>query len=97
MSKDQNEPKKSPKSCQKRQIGKKSPKWQKMPKTGSGASACGAGPKGQRRRRAVGAGPKGPRRRRLAQGPKGPELVPSYFYIPITYKSLHFKNVVRTT
>ena len=41
----------------------------------SGASACGAGPKGQRRRRAVGAGPKGPRRRRLAQGPKGPELV----------------------
>ena len=32
LSKDQNEPKKSPKSCQNRQIGKKSPKWQKTPK-----------------------------------------------------------------
>ena len=33
LSKDQNEPKKSPKSCQNRQIGKKSPKWQKITKT----------------------------------------------------------------
>ena len=32
LSKDQNEPKKSPKSCQNRQIGKKSPKWHRMPK-----------------------------------------------------------------
>ena len=32
LSKDQNEPKKSPKSCQNRQIGKKLPKWQKTPK-----------------------------------------------------------------
>ena len=32
LPKDQNGPKKSPKSCQKRQIGKKSPKWQKTPK-----------------------------------------------------------------
>ena len=32
LPKDQNGPKKSPKSCQKCQIGKKLPKWQKTPK-----------------------------------------------------------------
>ena len=53
--------------------GKKSPKG--FHRTRARAPACGAGPKGQRRRRAVGAGLKGPRQRRLAQGPKGPELV----------------------